>query len=1675
MLNHDDKLKLTDLIDIELLQELQDTFAKTMGVASIAVDDKGPITKPSNFTDFCIKYTRGTKEGYKRCNKCDIDWGKIAAESGKPVIYDCHSGLRDFAVPVVVEGKHIASILGGQILTQEPDEQHFRALAIELGINENEYIDALKKIKIVPTERVDAAANFLYLVANTISKVAHKNLELIRKNQREVLYRKITDAIRSSLDIEETLSFICEETAKNFNVQRASVSEFPDPNNYENHITRMEYKAVQGMKGLGELKHLLKVSEFFGNILHQGAVFAIDNILESDAPDYFKESYKFLGVKSLLAIPIQKQNDKWGILILSEYNDYRHWTDNEIEFAKSIASQIYIAIKHAELYRREKERTQREIILRNVISKIRSSLDIEEIKNEIATQIGKFLNADGVRIAYYDYELGDYIITKDSEYKSSDKFRSWVGVKFKNIPGFVDYITKIHLRGEDIIFNDLENYLDKENLRGTSVEKFYRHFGFTSSAAINIYHGDKYVGDFVVTFEYKKDFSEDEIEFLKTLADQAGTAFYQAELFKEEKERAQREIILRDITNKIRSSLELGEIRYKIVNEVGKLYKADRVTLGFYDEKTKNYITEKDAEYLSSDKIKTFLGVNFAEIKDFKEHVQQKHLDGKDIIFEDVDEYLKENNLVGTGVEDFYKEYGFNSSAVVNIYYGTKFWGNLVVTFENKRNFSKNDIDFLKAIADQAGVAFYQAERYEREKETAQRETLLRKIIEKIRSSLNINETLSFITEETAKLFNVQRTTVSEFPDPEDYEKVIVKMEYKSNSDIKGIDELKYLHQIAAYYGEQVIDKGKILAIDNVLESNTPDYFKEGNNLLGTKSILIIPIKKEAKKWGILLLADYNNIRHWTEEEVELANSIASQVYIAIYQAELFEKEKLTKEMEITLRETIKIIRSTLDTEKIKKSFLEIACNYFNADRCLFEEYDKETNTFLPLNIEIIKDDGVKSLVGVSVEDAFPEFAEKLKNKKRNIIIKDLQKTLARKSLHNYKSVQTLHNSDAKSDYGLLIQYQNEILGILILHYVKEKRVLTHEELDFLKTLKDQAGIALYQAELYEKSKKQAKIEILLREITERIRQSLNLDETLSFICDETAKLFNVQRVALTTFPNPENYEIFTVKKEYKKTEEMETFGFREESAKTAAYWANILIEGGGVFAVDNIEISETPNCFKKTYCSMGIKSVAGTAIRREKDVWGTLVLSEYNYYKHWTKEEKALLKMIADQIYIAINQAELFEQAQKKAANEKTLREVMLSSVKSFEIKDIIKSIVTEAGKLFKADRCFFIELDLETFTNEPIKEYAEYISSDGIISHTTHVPIKQETEIFIRQVNEKKIIYVTDLNKEELPEATKKMLMDLSVKSYLIAPIYFGDKLYGSLVLHYVQNFKEFSQDEIDMAAAIANQSAVVINKAELYEMTRIQTERERISKNIIEILRSTLDKNIVKKLFVKNIGKFLDADRVLFSEFNYEKNMYDPIDKDSEYLSDCNLNSFVGYDWSCEEAQEYIQPLLEKREFHIYNWEEYLSSNTRSQNFINLFERRSVKSSYSFPVMYQTKVIGFFSIAFIKQVRRLSNEDINRIRNICTQAGIALYHADLYEEAQKSVDAHADFVNKLSSELKEPLDMIIEFSGIKSEHELQCVEEIEHLNIINNNAQKLSYFLEDMKKKCKNNIRF
>lgn len=170
-------MKIQEFCNMKKFEGITSNWAKATGLATVAVGTDGKyISTCYNFTDFCIKLTRGCPEGKKRCEHCD------ATGNG---VYECHAGLIDFGIPIMLnDGTVLGNIIGGQVLPEQPDESKFRETAQELGINPDQYIRALNKVTVKTREEIESAANLLGDVINMFvqsSYIEYMNSNIIRE------------------------------------------------------------------------------------------------------------------------------------------------------------------------------------------------------------------------------------------------------------------------------------------------------------------------------------------------------------------------------------------------------------------------------------------------------------------------------------------------------------------------------------------------------------------------------------------------------------------------------------------------------------------------------------------------------------------------------------------------------------------------------------------------------------------------------------------------------------------------------------------------------------------------------------------------------------------------------------------------------------------------------------------------------------------------------------------------------------------------------------------------------------------------------------------------------------------------------------------------------------------------------------------------------------------------------------------------------------------------------------------------------------------------------------------------------------------------------------------------------------------------------------------------------
>ncbi len=178
-----ENLLLTDLIDIETLRRIQDSFSDVAGVASLITDREGvAITEGARFTEFCARYVQASEKGKKRCEQC-YRMGAEAAQEGAPFAYHCHGGLANFAVPIVVSGYKMGCFICGQMLTEAPDEELIRKLAQDIGVDSRELTEAVRKVDIIREEDIKSKINALSNIANIVSGIAFNKHQLNVKNQ----------------------------------------------------------------------------------------------------------------------------------------------------------------------------------------------------------------------------------------------------------------------------------------------------------------------------------------------------------------------------------------------------------------------------------------------------------------------------------------------------------------------------------------------------------------------------------------------------------------------------------------------------------------------------------------------------------------------------------------------------------------------------------------------------------------------------------------------------------------------------------------------------------------------------------------------------------------------------------------------------------------------------------------------------------------------------------------------------------------------------------------------------------------------------------------------------------------------------------------------------------------------------------------------------------------------------------------------------------------------------------------------------------------------------------------------------------------------------------------------------------------------------------------------------
>lgn len=173
-------LAFEDLARLPVVQFYEAAFRKATGVSLKVIppdcDPQQDIRPRGN--DFCDQVST-TPGGCAACQEAEQRAQRSAAQSLTTRQIYCYAGLTVVAAPVIVAGKHTATLLSGQIFRREPTERDFQMVVKMLGeASSSDWIRKTRKAyfetPVLTAERFQAAIQLLEVFAQYLADVASR-------------------------------------------------------------------------------------------------------------------------------------------------------------------------------------------------------------------------------------------------------------------------------------------------------------------------------------------------------------------------------------------------------------------------------------------------------------------------------------------------------------------------------------------------------------------------------------------------------------------------------------------------------------------------------------------------------------------------------------------------------------------------------------------------------------------------------------------------------------------------------------------------------------------------------------------------------------------------------------------------------------------------------------------------------------------------------------------------------------------------------------------------------------------------------------------------------------------------------------------------------------------------------------------------------------------------------------------------------------------------------------------------------------------------------------------------------------------------------------------------------------------------------------------------------------
>lgn len=514
---------------------------------------------------------------------------------------------------------------------------------------------------------------------------------------------------------------------------------------------------------------------------------------------------------------------------------------------------------------------------------------------------------------------------------------------------------------------------------------------------------------------------------------------------------------------------------------------------------------------------------------------------------------------------------------------------------------------------------------------------------------------------------------------------------------------------------------------------------------------------------------------------------------------------------------------------------------------------------------------------------------------------------------------------------------------------------------------------------------------VALNEIATVLNRPLDLQGVLSDALNKTLKVTRIEAGGIYLLD--EKTQVLTIAAHQGFSPQ---FVSEIDGLQAGEGFSGLVIRSGETLVVG--DVSADPRLTRMVVRDEGFHSLAVVPLKSRDQVRGTLFALTHGH-REFTGQDVQLLESIGHQVGAAIESARLYEDTKNQVAQLNALHETTKAVASTLELDSLLNLIIQQATTLLQADGGFINLVDKDRRSDEVV---AVAGLAPPVIGE--RVPLEASLSGWATLHNQATISNRIP-NDDRVARTVRSWVMETHIQSAAVAPLTVRDQVMGTLVVIGQEGKKgRFVQSDLDQLVAFANQAAIAIENARLYEQSRELAVVEERRRQELEALLSADDR----------MQRYLHQDQVLqalvdvaVDTLRADKSVVIWWDEKREKLV---MRVTRGFDPQAIRdiyfvpGEGIIAGVAQSGEPALV--EDSLTDprrNLENPRSIKFAQDEGIRSFMFFPIIIGEEVVGVFNVSYRKP-HAAGAEEQRLFQALTQRAALQIENARLYERSQE-----------------------------------------------------------------------